>query len=119
MLSQTLGTALGDWSADTADLGYEGAAVLFGSTLAVVALLYWRTVASRTALFWAAFILTRPLGAVLGEFIDKPIATGGLELSRFVASVALIGGIVRFVCCRSALRPWRTEPEARTRCACC
>ncbi len=94
MFSQTLGTALGDWSADTAGLGYLGAAWLFGLALVVVALLYWRTAVSRTALFWTAFILTRPLGAVLGDFLDKPIAAGGLELSRFAASAVLIGGIV-------------------------
>ena len=94
MFSQTLGTALGDWSADTAGLGYQGAAAVFGSALAVVALLYWRTAVSRTALFWAAFILTRPLGAVLGDFLDKPITSGGLELSRFAASAVLLGGMV-------------------------
>ncbi len=94
MFSQTLGTALGDWSADTAGLGYQGAAVVFGSALAVVALMYWRTAASRTALFWAAFILTRPLGAVLGDFLDKPITSGGLELSRFAASAVLLGAMV-------------------------
>ena len=90
MFSQTLGTALGDWTADTADLGYTGAAVVFGLLLALVAAAYFWTGISRTALFWAAFILTRPLGAVLGDFLDKPVGAGGLALSRYVASAALI-----------------------------
>lgn len=86
--SQTLGTALGDWIADGA-LGYLGSAVVFGTLLALLALAYYRTLANRVALFWAAFILTRPLGAVVGDFLDKPIAYGGLELSRAGASLAL------------------------------
>jgi len=90
MFSQTLGTALGDWSADTAGLGYGGAAIIFGSLLAIVAVLYLRTSISRTALFWAAFILTRPLGAVVGDFLDKPLNKGGLELSRYSASATLL-----------------------------
>jgi uncharacterized membrane-anchored protein len=90
MFSQTLGTALGDWTADTADLGYTGAAVVFGLLLALVAAAYFWTAISRTALFWAAFILTRPLGAVVGDFLDKPVSAGGLALSRYVASAALI-----------------------------
>ncbi len=90
MFSQTLGTALGDWTADTAGLGYGGGAIIFsGLLLAVLAAYYWTQI-SRTALFWAAFILTRPLGAVLGDFLDKPIAKGGLDLSRYSASAALI-----------------------------
>ena len=89
MFSQTLGTALGDWTSDTAGMGYLGAAVLFGGLLAGLVGLYFWTKASRTFLFWAAFILTRPLGAVLGDFLDKPIAKGGLELSRYSASAAL------------------------------
>lgn len=89
MFSQTLGTALGDWTSDTAGMGYLGAAVLFGGLLAVLIGLYFYTKVSRTFLFWAAFILTRPLGAVLGDFLDKPIAQGGLELSRYSASAAL------------------------------
>lgn len=89
MFSQTLGTALGDWTSDTAEMGYLGAAVLFGGLLAVLIGLYFWTKISRTFLFWAAFILTRPLGAVLGDFLDKPIAKGGLELSRYSASAAL------------------------------
>ncbi|MGO4776795.1 hypothetical protein AB4084_15035, partial [Lysobacter sp. 2RAB21] len=83
MFSQTLGTALGDWVADTAALGYVGGMVVFGASLAIVAALYLGTRFSRTALFWAAFILTRPLGAVVGDFLDKPVTHGGLELSRY------------------------------------
>jgi len=94
MFSQTLGTALGDWSADTAGLGYGGAAIIFGTLLAFVAVLYLRTSISRTALFWAAFILTRPLGAVVGDFLDKPLNKGGLELSRYSASATLLVFIV-------------------------
>ncbi len=90
MFSQTLGTALGDWTADSADFGYGGAAVIFGSMLAVVAGLYFATRISRVALFWAAFILTRPLGAVVGDFLDKPHDHGGLALSRYSASLALL-----------------------------
>jgi uncharacterized membrane-anchored protein len=91
MFSQTLGTALGDWTADTAGLGYTGAAMLFGGLLALVAAAYYWTAISRTALFWAAFILTRPLGAVIGDFLDKPHDAGGLALSRYSASAALLG----------------------------
>lgn len=90
MFSQTLGTALGDWTADSAGLGYGGAALVFGAMLALVAVAYYRTSISRTALFWAAFILTRPLGAVVGDFLDKPIGQGGLELSRYSASIVLL-----------------------------
>lgn len=94
MLSQTLGTALGDWSADTAGLGYIGGAVLFGALLALVAAAYFWSDISRTLLFWTAFVLTRPLGAVVGDFLDKPISAGGLALSRFSASAALLAFIV-------------------------
>jgi uncharacterized membrane-anchored protein len=87
--SQTLGTALGDWAADTGGLGYEGAALVFGAGLAVTAALYYWTSVSRVALFWAAFILTRPLGATLGDFLDKPLDHGGLALSRPIATAAL------------------------------
>src|SRR3954468_23741581 len=82
MFSQTLGTALGDWVADTNDMGYLGAAAIFGGLLLVTALLYYFTSISHVILFWAAFILTRPLGAVVGDFLDKPHAAGGLALSR-------------------------------------
>lgn len=94
MFSQTLGTALGDWTADSAGLGYFGGAVVFGSLLAVVTACYLWTRISRTVLFWTAFVLTRPLGAVLGDFLDKPTSNGGLDLSRFSASGALLAIIV-------------------------
>ena len=90
MFSQTLGTALGDWFADSAGFGYGGSALLFGACLAVLAAAYAWTAVSRTALFWAAFILTRPLGAVVGDFLDKPHDEGGLELSRYIASAVLL-----------------------------
>lgn len=94
MFSQTLGTALGDWTADTAQLGYVGAAFIFGGLLLVVAAAYLWTKVSHTLLFWAAFILTRPLGAVVGDFLDKPIDHGGLALSRYTASAVLLALIV-------------------------
>jgi uncharacterized membrane-anchored protein len=90
MFSQTLGTALGDWTADTAGLGYGGGALVFSILLGVVMAAYYWTNISRTVLFWAAFILTRPLGAVVGDFLDKPLNAGGLALSRYSASAALI-----------------------------
>ena len=91
LFSQTLGTALGDWTADSAGLGYTGSAIVFGLLLMmVVALSFWTKI-SRTILFWAAFILTRPFGAVVGDFLDKPKDHGGLELSRYTASAALFG----------------------------
>jgi len=92
--SQTLGTALGDWMADTGGLGYEGGAFVFGAGLAVVAALYLWTNASRVLLFWAAFILTRPLGATVGDFLDKPTSHGGLALSRPLASAVIAAFIV-------------------------
>jgi len=94
MFSQTLGTALGDWTADSAGLGYIGSAIIFSSLLAVIALLYFKTQISRVFLFWAAFILTRPLGAVVGDFLDKPYDHGGLALSRYSASIVLLIFIV-------------------------
>lgn len=90
MFSQTLGTALGDWTADTAGLGYTGAALVFGGMLTAIAVAYYRTKINPTALFWAAFIVTRPLGAVVGDFLDKPISKGGLALSRYSASATLL-----------------------------
>ena len=89
MFSQTLGTALGDWTADTAGLGYGGGAIIFTGLLGIVAAAYYWTHISRTLLFWAAFILTRPLGAVVGDFLDKPLNAGGLALSRYSASATL------------------------------
>lgn len=94
MFSQTLGTALGDWTADTAGLGYGGGAMVFSALLALVVAAYCWTTLSRTLLFWSAFILTRPLGAVVGDFLDKPVAAGGLALSRYSASIALLVFIV-------------------------
>jgi uncharacterized membrane-anchored protein len=89
MFSQTLGTALGDWMADTNGIGYGGGALIFGAGLAAIAAAYFWTELSRTALFWAAFILTRPLGATVGDFLDKPLDHGGLALSRYTASIVL------------------------------
>jgi uncharacterized membrane-anchored protein len=94
MFSQTLGTALGDWTADSAGFGYTGAAIVFGGLLALVLAAFVWTRISRTALFWTAFILTRPLGAVLGDFLDKPVSHGGLALSRYTASFTLLAAIV-------------------------
>lgn len=87
--SQTLGTALGDWVADTSGLGYEGRALVFAALLAAVAVAYYATRLSHVLLFWAASILTRPLGATVGDFLDKPLAHGGLALSRPIASLIL------------------------------
>ena len=118
--SQTLGTALGDWAADATreggwGLGYSGGALLFGAGLAVLAILYFTTRLSRVFLFWAAFILTRPLGATVGDFLDKPLAKGGLELSRPIASLVLAVAIVALI----LILPQRPgqhprEAEART-----
>ena len=94
MFSQTLGTALGDWTADTAGLGYGGGAMVFSALLLLVVAAYYRTKISHTVLFWAAFILTRPLGAVVGDFLDKPLNAGGLALSRYSASAVLMVFIV-------------------------
>jgi uncharacterized membrane-anchored protein len=94
--SQTLGTALGDWIAD-AGLGYSGGALVFGAGLAVLAILYFTTRTSRVVLFWAAFILTRPLGATVGDFLDKPVANGGLDWSRPLASAVLAIVIVALI----------------------
>ncbi len=100
MFSQTLGTALGDWTADTAGLGFGGGVIVFSVLLSIVIVLYFRSKVSRTILFWAAFILTRPLGAVVGDLLDKPHSQGGLELSRYTASIVLLafimGGVFLF-----------------------
>ena len=96
MFSQTLGTALGDWMADTNDLGYENGALIFSAGLVVLALLYACTNVSRVFLFWSAFILTRPLGATLGDLLDKPITHGGMEISRITASAVLLA--IMLVC---------------------
>lgn len=94
MFSQTLGTALGDWTADTAELGYVGAAGVFSAMIGIIIFAYFTTNVSRTALFWSAFILTRPLGAVIGDFLDKPLDHGGLDLSRYSASAVLFVAIM-------------------------
>lgn len=108
--SQTLGTALGDWAADDGGLGYLGGAALFGGSLLFLVLLWRFTRVSRVALFWIAFILTRPLGATVGDFLDKPLAQGGLNLSRPIASAVLAVAIVALV----ALIPQRAgrHPKA-------
>lgn len=95
--SQTLGTALGDWTADDTGLGYEGAALVFGAALALVAAAYFWTKLSRVWLFWAAFILTRPLGATIGDFLDKPIDQGGLNWSRPLASLLIAIFMISFI----------------------
>jgi uncharacterized membrane-anchored protein len=92
--SQTLGTALGDWMADSTGLGYQGGALVFAAALAIVAALYYWTSVSRVLLFWAAFILTRPLGATVGDFLDKPTSHGGLDLSRPLASAVIAAFII-------------------------
>jgi uncharacterized membrane-anchored protein len=97
LFSQTLGTALGDWMADTNGLGYEGGALVFTAGLGLVAAAYFHKNISRTVLFWSAFILTRPLGATLGDLIDKPIDQGGFAFSRFYASAILAAFIVAFI----------------------
>lgn len=107
MFSQTLGTALGDWTADTEGLGYTGGIAVFGALLAMIVATYYWTHVSHTALFWAAFILTRPLGAVLGDFLDKPVDQGGLALSRYSASGALLIFIV------GCLTLFRQRPATR------
>lgn len=95
--SQTLGTALGDWMADNTGLGFEGGALVFGAALALLAVLYYWTSVSRVLLFWSAFILTRPLGATVGDLLDKPHALGGLALSRYYASAILLAAIIALV----------------------
>ncbi len=97
LFSQTLGTALGDWMADTNGLGFEGGAAVFAAGLAIVAAAYFLTGLSRALLFWAAFVLTRPLGATLGDLLDKPRAEGGLEIDRYVASGIFVALIVALI----------------------
>ena len=111
--SQTLGTALGDWLADTGGLGYEGSALIFGAALIVPIALYYLTGTSRVLLFWAAFILTRPLGATVGDFLDKPVSDGGLALSRPLASAVLAAFIILCVLVlpqRAGRHPGAPEP---------
>ena len=111
--SQTLGTALGDWMADTGGLGYEGGALVFAAGLAILAAAYYWTNISRVTLFWAAFILSRPLGATVGDFLDKPVGLGGLNLSRPLASAVIaifIIGCVLLLPQRAGIHPGATEP---------
>ena len=110
--SQTLGTALGDWVADDTGLGFLGGAGLFSAALAIVAGLYFWTKMSRVLLFWAAFILTRPLGATVGDFLDKPLDHGGLNLSRPIASAVLtvfILGAILLLPQRAGVHPGKLE----------
>jgi uncharacterized membrane-anchored protein len=114
LFSQTLGTALGDWMADTNGLGYEGGALMFAAGLALIAAAYFYTSISRTLLFWAAFILTRPLGATLGDLLDKPLNNGGLAFSRFYASAilaAVIIGCVALLPQRAGTHPGKPQPN--------
>jgi uncharacterized membrane-anchored protein len=97
LVSQTLGTALGDWTADSAGLGYTGSAMVFGALLLLVGLMHARTSLPRAGLFWTAFVLTRPLGAVVGDLLDKPVQQGGLELSRYAASLVLLAMVALLV----------------------
>ena len=108
--SQTLGTAVGDWIADTGGLGYEGGALIFGAGLAVIVVLYYTTSVSHVLLFWAAFILTRPLGATVGDFLDKPVSDGGLALSRPLASAVIAAFII--VCILVLPQRAGTHPSA-------
>lgn len=108
LFSQTLGTALGDWTADSAGLGYAGSTAVFGGALVLLGVVAATTKASRTALFWAAFILTRPLGAVVGDLLDKPLGSGGLDLSRFAISGLLLAAIALLV----GLFPQRAASES-------
>ena len=97
LLSNTLGTALGDFVADSSGLGFEGGAILFGAALALIAAAYFFTKASRGWLFWAAFVMTRPLGATLGDLLTKPRAEGGMEFSRIISSLMIAIAIVLMV----------------------
>ncbi|HBK08149.1 MAG TPA: hypothetical protein DDZ81_20225 [Acetobacteraceae bacterium] len=103
LFSNTLGTALGDWAADDGGLGFEGGALVFGAAIAVIAAVYYATSVSRTLLFWAAFILTRPLGATLGDLLTKPVTDGGLHLGRFAST----GVIAVFIIACIAILPQR------------
>ncbi|MBI1276348.1 hypothetical protein GC177_10335 [bacterium] len=102
--SNTLGTALGDWLANDPRFGYSGGAALFLAILAVIAMLYYTTRLSRTALFWLAFVITRPLGATLGDILTKPVDAGGLDLSRFTSSAVLLGMMITGILLSSCKR---------------
>jgi uncharacterized membrane-anchored protein len=114
LFSQTLGTALGDWMADTNGLGYGDGSLVFGTGLALIAAAYFFSGISRTLLFWAAFILTRPLGATLGDLLDKPLSDGGMAFSRFYASgilATLIIACVALLPQRAGTHPGRSQPS--------
>jgi uncharacterized membrane-anchored protein len=118
LFSQTLGTALGDWMADTNGLGYEGGALIFAAGLVVIAVAYFATSISHTLLFWAAFILTRPLGATLGDLLDKPLDNGGLAISRYYATAilaAVIIGCVALLPQRAGSHPGNAAPAGSGR----
>ncbi|SPM41988.1 Uncharacterized membrane-anchored protein, partial [Mycobacterium numidiamassiliense] len=115
--SQTLGTALGDWLADTRGFGYERGALVFGAALAVVVALYYWTKVSPVTLFWVAFILTRPLGATIGDFVDKPVSDGGLALSRPLASAVIAAVIIALLLVlpqRAGRHPGQGQPAQET-----
>lgn len=115
-VSQTLGTALGDWIADTGGLGYEGGALVFTAGLAVLAGLYYWTSVARVSVFWTAFILTRPLGATVGDFLDKPVSQGGLHLSRPLASAVIavfIVGCILLLPQRAGTHPGQSVTASR------
>lgn len=111
LFSNTLGTALGDFLADTSGLGYGGGAIVFSLSLLALAALYFRTAISRAFLFWAAFILTRPLGATVGDLLTKPFASGGLHFSRITSSLILVGGMLTCILLFTSTRAGR-HPEA-------
>jgi uncharacterized membrane-anchored protein len=113
--SQTLGTALGDWTADSTGLGYEGGALVFAAGLAILAAAYFWTNLSRVFLFWAAFILTRPLGATVGDLLDKPVHDGGLALSRPIASAVIAVFIISCILVlpqRAGTHPGQAAPAS-------
>ena len=115
IFSQTLGTALGDWMADSTGLGYLGGAVVFGIALAALALVYYKTEVSHVLLFWAAFILTRPLGATVGDLLDKPYNHGGFALSRPLASIVIgifIVGCILLLPQRAGTHPSAARPSS-------
>jgi len=115
--SQTLGTALGDWIADTGGLWYEGGALVFAAGLAALAAAYYWTDVSRVLLFWAAFILTRPLGATLGDLLDKPLDHGGFALSRPLASAVIAAVMIACIIAfpqRAGGHPGQSETQSQT-----
>ena len=114
LVSNTLGTALGDYLSDTWDFGFDGGAVIFGGLIVLIAALYKFTSLPRAYLFWAAFILTRPLGATVGDIITKPLAQGGLNLDRIGASVVILAAMTAVIVFTSLRKPAPLEPVARS-----